>query len=637
MRREDPFNAYPGLGEMKNTYAEYEFVAETESGHDQLGDQEEPRPMPVFFAATIILAVLLGMRLVDLQVVQGAQNRVLADGNRIRSREIPPPRGEIIDSNGTVLATSEASYTLEIYPAELPRAKKDWEAVLGEVAQVTGIDMAGIKNKLLNEGLFSLNPIAVADHIDRDRALVWQVRLEDLPGINLALRPQRQYASVGDIGHIVGYVGTISPADQQRWPTLSLAASVGKSGLEYQYEPLLQGVAGQDRIEVDAKGRVDRILQEVPPTQGDTLKLYLDARLQDSLTTHLTEAAGKRSSAKAAAVVMDVHTGGILAMVSLPTFDPNVFVLQSKQADRVKLLQDSNQPLLNRAVDGAYPSGSTIKPVIATGALVENVINPQTQIDTSAGVLQIGQWRFPDWKVHGVSDVRKAIAESNDIFFYEVGGGYGQISGLGPDRMAQWMRNFGFGEATGIDLPAEASGLVPTPAWKRQKIGESWYIGDSYHMAIGQGYFLATPLQLARAIGAIANGGTLLQPQLVEAVLGPNQQELQHFNAKVITQQVADPAQLEIVREGMRETIVSGTARSLGQLSVPVAGKTGTAQFDNNKETHSWFAGYAPADNPEIAFAFIVEGGGESSDSAVPAAKAFLADWIKTRSAAAAH
>lgn len=637
MPSKDPFNPYPDLGEIKTSYAEYEFTTEEETGRDQLSESDNPRSLPYFFAVTIVLALLLSIRLVDLQVVQGAHNQVLAEGNRIRTRVIPAPRGQIIDRNGQVLATSDASYTLEIYPAELPRKQQAWEAVLGQIGQITNLDMSSFQQKLLSQGVYGLNPLIVSDHIDRDTALAWQVRLNELPGVSLTLQPQRQYAPVGGIGHILGYVGAVSPADQKRWPTLSPDAAVGKTGLELQYEPILQGKAGEDRIEVDAKGRVDRTLQDVTPVPGDTLKLYLDARLQNSLTQHLLEASGKRNSAEAAAVVMDVHTGGILAMTSLPTFDPNAFVLQSQQAARQQLLTSSNDPLLNRVTDGVFPSGSTIKPVIATAALEEGVVNPQTLIDTSAGVIQVGQWRFPDWKVHGVTDIRTAIAQSNDIFFYEVGGGYGTQSGLGPNKIADWMKKFGFGTQTGIDLPSEAAGLVPTPDWKKNTVGESWYIGDTYHMAIGQGYFLATPLQLVRATAAIANGGTLLQPQLVEAELDPSQHVVRQTSPKVITQQVADPADLAVVQEGMRQTVLAGTAQTLKTLPISVAGKTGSAQFGAKNQTlHSWFVGYAPADNPQIAIAVIVEGGGESSDSAVPAAKAFLQDWAALQSPAAA-
>ncbi len=627
----DPFDAYPSLGEVKTNYAEYEFAPPEGSGEDQLGESDEPRPLRFLFGITSLLAILLSLRLIDLQIIQGTQNRVLAEGNRIRTREIPAPRGEILDRNGQVLATSDASYTLELYPAELPRLKREWQAVLEQVHTITKIDTQPFQETLLSQGLVSLNPVVLADHINRETALAWQVRLEELPGISLSMRPQRQYAAVGDLGHVLGYTGVISSDDQKQWPNLSLASTVGKAGLEYQYEAKLQGKAGKERIEVDAKGRVDRILQDIPPQQGETLKLYLDKRLQDSLAKHLSEAAHKKNSAKAAAVVLDVHTGGVLASVSLPSFDPGVFLSQSKRTERAALLSDPNQPLLNRVVNGAYPSGSTIKPVVAIAALAEKVVSPQTRIDTSAGVIQIGQWRFPDWKVHGITDVRQAIAESNDIFFYQVGGGYDKIVGLGAEKMASWMRKFGFGGKTGIDLPSEAIGLVPTPGWKKQKIKESWYIGDSYHMAIGQGFFLSTPLQLVRATAAIANGGTLLQPVLVQSRLTVDQQEFDVAQPKILAQHLANPADLEVVREGMRQTVLAGTARSLGQLPVPIAAKTGTAQFGPDKATHSLVAGYAPADNPEIAFAFIVEGGGESSDSAVPAAKAFLADWITTR------
>lgn len=620
----NPFDAYPALSTIRSDLAEYEHQPQSDDVRDILAESEEPRSLRSFSAVAIILGIILALRIINLQVVEGTKSRVLAEGNRVRSREIRAPRGEIRDINGTILASNVASFTLEIYPAELPRKRSDWETILQTVGTVTGIDVGKVADQLKNQGLVSLEPIILAEQIDREQALVWQAKLVDVPGVSISKEPRRQYATLPGLGNILGYVGRLSPEDHTRWPSLSLAADVGKTGLELTHELELQGRPGEKRIEVDAKGRVERTLAELAPSQGATLILTLDARLQQSLVTHLEEARARVDGAGAAGVVIDTHSGGILALASLPSYDSNVFVADNRAADRLALINDDRRPLLNRVVSGNYPSGSTIKPIIATAALSEGTITPTTSLDTSAGAIQIGQWRFPDWKVHGTTEVRRALADSNDIFFYALGGGWQQIPGLGPDRLKKWLTAFGFGASTGIDLPGESRGLVPDDPWKRNRFNEPWYIGDSYHLAIGQGYFLTSPLQLAMAIAAVANGGQLLTPHLIAST-----------PPVVRSDHVAAPDILKVVREGMRQTVTDGTARTLNDLPISIAAKTGTAQFgpkiNGVQKTHSWVTGFAPADQPEIAFAFLVEGGGESSDSAVPAAKEFLRDWTLTR------
>lgn len=631
----DPFDPYPGLGSIQSDLTEYEHGTTEVETRDVLASSEEPRGLRGFTILAILLGLGLGLRLVDLQVIEGTRSRVLAEGNRIRSREIAAPRGEIQDRNGVVLADNIASYSLEIYPAELPRRRDEWEEIIRKVGTATGIDINPTINQLEEIGLLALEPIRLAEQLDREQALVWQAKLVDLPGVSVSKTPRREYAAIPGLGHILGYVGRLSEQDAEEWPELSLSADVGKSGLEVMYEEQLQGEPGEKRIEVDARGRVERVLAEIPPTQGNTLKLTLDARLQASLTTRLEEARARREAPAAAAVVINVSDGGILALSSLPGFDPNAFVTDSRAEERQQILTDDRRPLLNRVINGSYPSGSTLKPVIAAAALSEGTITPKTTLDTSSGVIEIGQWRFPDWKVHGIADVRRALAESNDIFFYALGGGYREIPGLGIDRMESWLTKFGFGAKTGIDLPGETTGLVPNDAWKRERINEPWYIGDSYHLAIGQGYFLSTPLQLAQAIATIANGGQIITPHLFASEQDAAGNTATTHQPNVTREGFVEPTTLAIIREGMRLTITDGTARSLGELPIQVAGKTGTAQYgpvvDGKQKTHSWFVGYAPAENPEIAFAFLVEGGGESSDSAVPAAKEFLREWAAIR------
>ncbi|MEK7460966.1 MAG: penicillin-binding protein 2 [Patescibacteria group bacterium] len=623
----NPFDHYPSLGPIHTSLDDYDPNTSVDGEYESDEPTETTRPLTPLVLLTVIIAGLLGLRLIDLQIVEGTKNRLLAEDNRVRNREIPPPRGEILDRQKRLLASNTATYSLEIYPAELPRNRADREAVFAAITNLTGLDVTVARTELESEGLTSLYPVTLASQIERDTALIWEMRVADLAGVSVQKIPARTYVDLPGLGQILGYVGRMSEEDKSRWPDHSLASFVGKAGLEVVYEDMLQGIPGKEHIEVDAKGRVERILAAELAIPGDSLVLTLDADLQRSLVTHLQEVAGEQQSTQAAAVAIDPKTGAVLAMASLPSFDPTVFLRADRSGERLALLASPDRPLINRVISGTYPSGSTLKPIIASAALAEGTISTATRLDTSAGVIEVGRWRFPDWKVHGVTDVKRALAESNDIFFYALGGGYGQIEGLGVNRLKMWLTKFGFGQKTGIDLPSEGVGLVPDDTWKRNRTGEGWYIGDSYHLAIGQGYFLTTPLQLVMATAAIANGGELLTPYLVAARQSAAGHQTEIHSKTVKLDHVADADLLAIVRDGLRQTVTEGTARSLQSVPTPVAGKTGTAQFGDDKQTHSWFTGFAPADDPQIVIAVLVEGGGESTEAAVPVANRFLTDW----------
>jgi penicillin-binding protein 2 len=304
----------------------------------------------------------------------------------------------------------------------------------------------------------------------------------------------------------------------------------------------------------------------------------------------------------------------------MPSYDNNLFARKISGDQYSALITDQNKPLFNRAIAGEYPPGSTIKPAIATAALSEGVISPSTVIDGLGGKLRIGNFSFGDWKAHGPSDVRTAIAESNDIFFYTVGGGYGSIQGLGMDRMKKYYNLFGFGNPTGVDVGGEASGFIPSEQWKLDKLGERWFVGNSYHASIGQGYITATPLQIANYTAAIANGGTLYEPHLVSQIK-KNDGEVSTVQPEIIRSNFISPEIIKVAQEGMRQVVTAGTAQPLKDLPIAVAGKTGTAQFGNENKTHGWFISYAPYDDPQIAMAILVEGGGEGHSSGVPVTK----------------
>jgi penicillin-binding protein 2 len=359
------------------------------------------------------------------------------------------------------------------------------------------------------------------------------------------------------------------------------------------------------------------------PIAGRSLILGLDSEVQRTAALSLEDSISKNGATSAAAVAMDVRSGDIIAMVSLPNFDNNLFSSSINPEERARVLTDTAAPLINRAVAGQYPSGSTIKPFVAAAALQEGTISPETVLDTSEGKIVVGETTFSDWKVHGRSNVKTAIAESNNIFFFALGGGYKNITGLGIDRLKGYLERFGFGSATGIDIGegVEAEGLVPSPDWKKRVKKENWFLGDTYNTSIGQGNLLVTPLQLARATAAVANGGKLVQPRVVKTILNSTDSS-QELPITINRDEVVSPAVVETVRQGMRQTVLGGSARSFFNLPVEVAAKTGTAQTSKSKErTHSWFTAFAPYQNPEIAISVIVEGGGEGFAVAAPVAR----------------
>jgi len=310
-------------------------------------------------------------------------------------------------------------------------------------------------------------------------------------------------------------------------------------------------------------------------------------------------------------------------LISFPDYDSTGISSGLSSEAYNKLISDPNKPLFNRAIAGAYPPGSSIKPYIAIAALADGVVNPDVFFDTPSEIV-IGQWHFPDWKDHGMTNVERAIAESNNIFFYALGGGYDKIKGIGINNMKKWWQKFGLGSRTGIDLATEASGLLPDPGWKEKVFGEPWYIGDTYHAAIGQGDLLITPLQMVRAVATIANGGKLLEPKLVQKISDKEGNIVEEYGATVQNEQVASPEVISTVQRGMRMAVTEGSARTLNDLPFKVAGKTGTAQFFGNQKTHAWFEAFAPYDDPEIAVIVLVEGGGGGYEIAVPVARNIL-------------
>ena len=573
----------------------------------------------IIWWGAICLLLLLGGRVFYLTIVKGAEYREMALRNSLRSIPIVAPRGIVYDRTGQALVQNVPTVDLAAIPSDLPRDDAQRASVRQRIEMLLSLDGALLES-VFTSAKNSTAPILLKPGLTQEELLLVLGRQSEMPGIVLVKSAEREYTDGAIFSHIIGYEGKIKQEELDQYPEYGLADTFGKQGVEKAYESVLRGENGAARVEVDALGKVKKELGVLDPVPGSDVILHIDAGLQKKIYDGLQKLLDEKDFKRATAIAMDPETGGILALVSLPSYDNNLFSGGIDQTHYQELITDEAKPLFNRAISGEYPPGSTIKPVIAAAALSEGVISASTIIDGMGGALRRGGSVFRDWTTHGPSDVRRAIAESNDIFFYTIGGGYGSIPGLGMRRMKAYEELFGYGVETGIDIPGEADGFLPDPDWKQERYGERWYIGNDYHASIGQGFVTATPLQVLNSVATIANGGTLRQPR-VAAQIRDARGKLTSVDAPIVRKDFISQEVLRIVREGMRETVTGGTAQSLRDLPVEAAGKTGTAQFGTGKDTHGWFVSFAPYEHPEIALIVLVEGQNEEGYNAVPVTK----------------
>lgn len=588
-----------------------------------------------FIALSIVLLSVAGLlsRALWMQVVQAENYASLAEQNRLRSTPLWPLRGVIRDRQGVILAENAPRFQVTFLPREGSRIPADRERALGEAGRVLGLPYATLLAYASATGTAQDATVIVADKIPYTQAMRFATALPHLPGFRLEVHPIRHYpqsTAVQSLSHILGYVGRLSPEEYERRAEQGYRHTdeIGKNGIERWYEELLRGKLGERMDEVDARGRASAFVGERPAKNGDDLTLTLDVALQAETEKALRAGMELAKTTRGAAIALDPRDGSVLALVSLPAFDNNDFAGSVSSTVYQRLTSDPAQPLFSRAVSGAYPSGSTIKIVMSAAALAEGVITPSTSLISSGGI-RLGQWFFPDWKAggHGLTTVRSAIAWSVNTFYYTIGGGHGNIQGLGVERISQWMRRFGLGSRTGIDLPAEALGNVPDAAWKLENRKEQWYIGDTYNLSIGQGDLLVTPLQVAMYTAEIANGGRHIIPHLFGQAT--NTAAVPSFTTT--TTVGAPDSAYQVVREGMRDAVVYGSGRALSVLPFAVAGKTGTAQWNSQANTHAWFTSFAPYERPEVVVTVLLEEGGEGSSVAVQVAKQILTAWDRLK------
>ena len=592
--------------------------------HDsELGELQ--RRLIILRVGLLLVVALLGLQLWNLQIREGPYYRDLSENNRTRSVIMEPARGLIYDRNGVLLANNIPSFTLYVSLEDVT----DREGLIRQLTNLLGLDEALIRKKLTARGSKQL-PRKVKDRLTlREATLIESHRL-DLPGVMVQVESQRNYPGGTTASHLLGYVGEVSPEQLEKpeFSELHQGSVVGQYGVEKFFDRLMRGQAGQKRIEVDAIGHEKRTVVVEQPHAGDNLYLTIDVRLQKVAENLLGEESG-------AIVALDPRTGDVLAMASRPGFDPNVLSRELTPKQWAEIVQDEGRPLNNRASQGQYPPGSVYKVMMAAAALETKTVTPSTTIFCNGGY-QFGRRLYHDWKAggHGSVDLRHALVQSCDVYFYTVG------QRMGIETMASFAHQFGLGEETGIELPSERIGIVPSEAWKRKAKNEPWLPGETISASIGQGYVSVTPLQMASLIGTVANDGAMFRPRLVQAVMDRATGELQRRPAVLKRTLNLRPGILPVIKDALAGVVKEGTATKAQSALVTIAGKTGTAQMtalrtgpekDIPKKfrDHAWFVAFAPVDAPTIAVAVLGEHMGHGGSASAPLAKELIETYVK--------
>ncbi len=567
-----------------------------------------------------------------LQVIRGSDFRQMSTNNCIRIRENPAARGMILDRKGRLLALNRPSFEVHLVPEDL----KENPEVLGRVGQMLNMNPGEIRGKLeTQKKRVAFRPVKIRSDIEWNELARIETNRVHLPGIYVDVRPRRTYPHGSLASHLIGYLGEVDESElrQSRGALYRLGAMIGKYGVEYQWENYLRGVDGGRQIEVDALGREIKHLRSVEPFPGNNLTLTIDFDLQKVAEEAFEEKTG-------ALIAMDPKSGRILAMVSKPSFDPDVFARNISQEEWKSLVENPFSPLQNKGIQGQYPPGSVFKIITAIAGLETGAITPHTQI-TCRGIYPYGNRDFRCWREegHGTISLHRAIVESCDIYFYQVG------LKVGVDAIAHYAEEFGLGTLTGIALPHEKPGIVPSISWKKRRLGSSWYSGETLSLAVGQGYISATPLQLLMVISAIANGGRLYLPQVVEKVEDVYGNLLREWPVWEMKRVDVSEKTLQIIQHALMGAVNDphGTGWACVLKDAKVAGKTGTAQVvkmaqDFRKgdmermplklRDHAWFVAYAPFEDPLIAVVVLVEHGGYGGAAAAPIAKKVIEKYL---------
>jgi penicillin-binding protein 2 len=578
----------------------------------------EPRIAILSALIALVLAVVT-VRLYYLQIIRHKEFIELADRNRIRIHRLPALRGLVFDVHHRPLVDTRPSFDAVMVPEDVRNLKQTVARLEGYLGQD---NIATKLTQAEDEGRPPFDPVTVEEHLGWQQVVSLETHQLQLPGVSLEVMPQRHYIYGPLAAHLLGYVGEVAEGDLRRANDYRMGDEIGKFGLERVFEGALRGQAGGQEIEVDSVGRRLKLLREIPEIPGRSVVLSIDLDVQQAAE----KAMGKNSGAL---VAIDPNTGFIIAMVSRPAFDPNIFANGITSVQWRTLTTDPQHPLANRSIQGTYPPGSTFKLIDAIAGMQDRTLSPETSYYCPGG-LYYGNREYHCWRKqgHGTVSVHRAIVGSCDVFFYQVG------IHLGIDRLAQWAHMLGLGEKSGIELDNERAGVMPSSLWKQKRFGQRWYPAETLSVAIGQGYVAATPLQMALVAAEIANGGTRYKPQFVKEAEALDGSVVKNFPPIVERRIRFNPTVLDIVRSAMCDVVngTGGTGHAAHLDNIDVCGKTGTSQvvkeagnarIAEDKEPmkyrdHGWFVAYAPRDHPQIAIACVIEHGGHGGSSAGP-------------------
>lgn len=569
-----------------------------------------------FLLVLLLIMIVLFLKTFQLQVLEGENFKALANENKFIIKSIEAERGVIYDRNLKQLVFNIPQFDLVLKKQNLSQIQEDKESVLKEIARILERDYEELNQEIASN---TDSLVFVSKDLEREKLIILQTKINELTGFEIRKTSTRDYENGEAFAHLMGYMGKIKKDELEASSEFySILDYVGRDGLENYYEEFLRKNPGKLMVERDALGNV--LSQEIAslPQSGDNLVLWLDSELQKKVKEVLERKLYEIGSEKGIAIALDPKTGGVLSLVSLPSFDNNVFS-EGEYFSIEKILNDESKPLFNRAISGRYVTGSIIKPLMALAGLEEKLISPNKYINCYGALIVEDQWdpekiwEYKDWTVHSYTDLRKALAESCNVYFYRLGGGYKSQDGLGPTRIKEYLTLFGWEDKTGIDIPGEVNGFVPDKEWKKRVLGQGWWDGDTYHLSIGQGYLLITPLEVINSFMPIANNGKLLKPQIVQKIIDSETGEvIEDMEPEVIKEDFINAENIQVVREGMRQAVTGynspqASAVLLSSLPVKAAAKTGTAETPVENLYHNWVTVFAPYDNPEILITIMIE------------------------------
>lgn len=602
---------------------------------EEMGVSEKRLEVPLsygvfrlFMFSVAFLFLVLFVRSFHLQVIEGSHFSSLAERNRSAVFSIQSLRGVIYDANMNQMVHNSPRFDLHLKKSELDNQNK--AKVVSEVAEILGIEMKSLVEKIESS---DSDLVIVEEDLEHMKLVFLQARIDNLTGFSIYRSLDRHYGDGTTFSHILGYIGKVDEETIRNNPgKYSVNDYVGIGGIERFYEPILTRKKGEIAVERDVSGEVKS--QEIIslPEAGSNLILWIDTDLQKKIEEETVKILEEVGAKKAAVIAVDPKSGGVLSMVSIPSYDNNIFNKKDNQDTLSDLFSNTDGVFLNRAISATYPSGSAIKPLLAAAALEEGVINADKEIHSPGYITVPNPWNpsqptiFRDNQAHGWTDLKKAIAVSSNVYFYSIGGGYKNQEGLGMERIKNYLELFGWGSVTGVDLPGEKNGFIPDISWKNEIIGQPWNIGDTYNASIGQGYLSVTPIQVVMAYSSLVNGGKVLVPRLLKEIRDDKGDLIERYLPEVIREGFIKENNLKEVKEGMYQTTTIGTARSLGTLPVKVGAKTGTAQISKQGYYHNWITVFAPFEDPEIVMTVIVEEVEGIRPTTIPIARSVL-EW----------